>query len=336
MSSLSIYRPEQAPTPAREGGRPIVTVEHVVRQYLAYLDLRAQAGKCSPDHLANTRRALKRFVAWESPRGPCGAQPAAECRPGDLDLFLLSNPKIRSDHSKRGILSAVIACFSWAAHRAEIVPHCRYRMPKDLKPKPAREATAHEAAMLVRHGGRCLQGALRFLCRTGARPGEMFRAEFAQIQGKMLVQTDHKTVHQTGVARRISLDGPVRKLIGKVQGQARPGQALIFPNSRGNPWNRRSFGLAIRRLAKRIGLDEAAKQRGVPSVTAYSCRHYFAGRLAAKGWAAERIALLLGHTNSTMVQRVYVDRRHYHAIQEQMADGLRGHAPQRFLPGMKP
>lgn len=97
--------------------------------------------------------------------------------------------------------------------------------------------------------------------------------------------------------------------------------------SNGQPWRKLTYDVSLSdeaaqlwRIASRKGgsmvvkrqprtfnknLGRACKKAGVPAISAYTCRHYFASQLkSAWGNAKEMIAMALGHA-STATQKVY-------------------------------
>src|SRR6185295_8288472 len=71
----------------------------------------------------------------------------------------------------------------------------------------------------------------------------------------------------------------------------------LFPNSRGKQFLCNAWRCRFRRLRQRF-----PSLRGV---VAYSCRHTYATNSLVNGVGIAQVAELMGHTDATMVARVY-------------------------------
>ncbi len=80
--------------------------------------------------------------------------------------------------------------------------------------------------------------------------------------------------------------------------QARlPNEDFVFLSSKFRPWTRTAWGQKFDRLRKRIGLPLDCKL--------YGTRHYFTTIAIKRGVNLKAIATLLGHTTTSMVERIY-------------------------------
>lgn len=295
--------PDVLPLPPSRSG---ITVREVASVYLDHLRARVQAGDYSADAFVGTRRELTRFA------DKYGKQLVSECRRQDLTSWLNANPQWNSNHTKRRVLSSILAAFRWADDEG-IISVNPYRRPRlRLTVRPRRPARIPEYVSLMRHGRRPLRRALFFLRRTGARTCEMRQALWADVDWDLGIVRldDHKTVDaMAGQPRLIGLDPAVLRFLRNLH-RRRPAEGLVchcefaegrphrtndhvFLNERHVPWDRHTLARNLRRVADRIGL--------APDVTAYCLRHMFAADAIEAGVGERQLADQLGHTTTRMV-----------------------------------
>ncbi len=129
---------------------------------------------------------------------------------------------------------------------------------------------------------------------TGARPQELVRVEMRHVDldnrrwlfppQEAKVRTRPRVVYLTENVVRMTKEYLTDK----------PNQRL-FRNTKGGPWNHHSVKCQFFRLEKKIGRK----------LSLYIFRHSFATRLLTEGVDPMTVATLLGHSDTSMLGRVY-------------------------------
>ena len=282
-----------------------LTVGAVVRLYLVNLELRVADRTFSVDHLATVTHNLGNFRSFVGPD-----RFVLDCRQYDLTGWLAANPQWKSACTRRNAIGAVLGCFSWAEDE-ELIDRSPFRRPRALKgqtTKPRRPASYDEYRKLLGAGSIPLKRALFMLWRTGMRTCELRNLLWADVvldgASPHIRLRVHKTMRSTMGSRYIALDRVVAKFLRWLRARPslrRRGQPFVFTNCDGNPWDRHTFARHLRRIAKRIGLDDGAGDR----VSAYCLRHSYACNALEGGATSKEVADQLGHADTTMVERVY-------------------------------
>jgi len=286
-----------------------LSVADVVERRLDYLELRHRIGKLGDANLARHRRYLLDFSHASSPRA------ASSLHQEDLLRWLEDHPHWQAHSQIIKVLSIVIACFKWAADEG-ILAKSPLRWPKDLelesKPRPPLEPEEYRRLMhRARHrphnlhrwrapvGSLPLRFACCFLWRTGARPTEMRRAKWLQVDWTNGVITQiGKTTKKTKELRLIALDDRVLRLLAWIHRRRQPpADEHIFLNGTWEPWSADGWSGHFRKWADRAGLPKAK--------TSYCLRHGFCVELLERGASNKQAADLLGHKTTHMVDTVY-------------------------------
>lgn len=140
---------------------------------------------------------------------------------------------------------------------------------------------------------------LEFLWRTGARPGEIACMQARHLDARRnivrLQPTEYKTGSRTGLQREIVLPDD---LMARLRGYAalRP-QGELLRNRADKPWNQRRIALAFRDIRIRLEMPEG--------LVIYMARHSFVTRKLDETNNMALVAKLVGHTDTTTIQRVY-------------------------------
>jgi Phage integrase family len=95
---------------------------------------------------------------------------------------------------------------------------------------------------------------------------------------------------------------------------------LVFTNSHGQPWRRRTFAELVR---------DARKAAGLPvSVTFHALRHHYASALIAAGCSIKAVQEALGHKNASETLDTYSHL--WPADEDRVRDAIEGlHGPSR-------
>lgn len=228
--------------------------------------------------------------------------------------------------SHRGVIQAIKACWKWA-HQEGLIARNRMVM---ATPEPTRREgiitdEQHAAMCLNQDEGRVKKkkegeeekppekpgkpkkrkktrdGALRAvliaLKHSGTRPG-MIRsvtAENVRSDLSQWVLTNHKTRKKTKAPLVVWLD-PCLQTLTRILLSARK-TGPLFLDSSGKPWSKDVLGRRIGRIREKLGIPK--------SVVAYSHRHRFATKALESGVGIATVAQLIGHSDITMISRVY-------------------------------
>lgn len=156
----------------------------------------------------------------------------------------------------------------------------------------------------------------RALRLTGARPGELCKAEIKHIDAEAgeIVLTEHKTARKTGRPRRIAVGHPalieiVREAIGDRT------EGFIFMRASNKPWTTIAIGAAYREARLKAGLPKGL----VP----YLCRHEHATELYKTTGDLKSVADALGHAQlSTTMRYTRIDGDRLKSNQKLFKEGL--------------
>jgi integrase len=280
--------------------RPVeITVGRVIDLYVANLEQRLRDDDISSDMVTHSVYDLLLFKA------AYGHQTISQCKQFDLSGFIRDRPALKSAYSKARVSSIVVCSFNWAKEQG-LIENVPYHRVKNLGPKkPRRPCTAQEYCALMRNGNRAIRRLLFFLRRTGCRTCEARLLTWADVRldgdepGVILER--HKTSKKTGKARMFGLDAGTAAFLRNLRRQAPPLMAHVFLNTSGKPWSRRAISLHIRRMARRIGLDEGVAHR----VSAYCLRHFYISQAIQAGMTTRQIADQVGHETTAVIDKIY-------------------------------
>ena len=129
---------------------------------------------------------------------------------------------------------------------------------------------------------------------TGARPQELFRVEVRHVDlancrwvfppNESKVKTRHRIIYLNDEAQRVTREALTRVKSGP-----------LFRNRVGRPWHPWAIGCQFTRLKPLIGRR----------LCMYMFRHSFATRMLTSGVDPMTVATLLGHSDPSMLARVY-------------------------------
>jgi integrase len=276
---------ERAVNPAPEGGKP--TVVSIAEAYLAYAERHMEA-----------RSFYERKSLVQQFTDAHGFRLVADCQPYHLSRWLDSNRAWKSDWTLNTVASVIKRVFDWAAGEG-FIPANPFKGVSRPPGQPRRPITPGEIRKLMRGApgrrGKRFRMALAFLCRTGARPGEMAAMKWSDIdlENCRIVLREHKTARKVRKPRVIPLTPDIVRLLEQVR-RRYPSEAHVFLGERGNPWNRSSLSLRIQRCRERQGIPEDAKLYGV--------RHFFGTTAIVNGVDIKTLAQLMGHASTRMTE----------------------------------
>jgi integrase len=245
-----------------------------------------------------------------------GFRRVQDCKPIHLTTWMSQHPEWASDWTRNSVARIVQRPFNWAARQGLIVAN-PFRGVSHQAGEPRRPMTDQEFEALLQaadypsqkreqgnlpakpsRSAQRFRRVLLFLRYTGARPGEMARLiwEDLDLDSAVIVLRRHKTsrTQRQPRPRIIPLVPEVVQILVEIKQEQPPGTKHVFLNSRGNPWNRCNLSLLMQRLRKRAGLPKEVKL--------YGLRHQFGTQAIMNGVDIKTLAELMGHTSTRMTE----------------------------------
>lgn len=294
---------------------PVATVGSVIQQRLMHLCMRAKLDQLSDGAVKRDAHYLGAFLAFDpdddGPEPPYGSRRVVEMRQADLLVWVHGHSGWKADATIRDAIGAVVACFHWAADEAQLIARSPFCFPRGLhleaQPRPPIEEEEYQTLLRAARrrrqpprtvGSLALRVALYFLRHSGARPDEMRRLTWADVDlvHRQATLEEHKTRKKTGKARKIPLKRRLHRLLVRLHRKT-GGEGNVFRNARGKPWTDDSWEKHFRRWGNIAGLD--------PKKSTYGLRHLFAVEMIELGFTTKAVADLLGHTSTRTVERWY-------------------------------
>lgn len=252
-----------------------------------------------------------------------------EARPFHLTDWIAAHPGWRSVSTRRARANMVRACFQWATDQERINrnPFRAVRYPEAERRPDMPDQTLERIARLA---NKRFEEALRFLRLTGCRLSELCRAEWPDVdldRGIWVIHR-HKSRKHTGKAKVVALTDEACALLRRIgrdrlfamapagavdqpavgvpllgastaeKGSTLPTSGIIFLNTAGTPWTRRTLGQQLIRLKRRHGINEKASLHGI--------RHRFGSAAVINGAPLKLVAAQLGHSTVGVTERYYV------------------------------
>lgn len=266
-----------------------MTCGEIVALYLRHADA---TRKHCPESRAERVRTLSAFVR------DLGHIPVDAAKPFHLSDWIESHTSWKSISTKRARANMVRAAFAWAVEEERIDrnPFRKVRY-EEAERRPDMPDDALDC--VCRLANKPFERAARFLRLTGCRLSELCRAEWQHVdmdRGIWLIPK-HKSRRRTGKAKPVALTAAAIEVLRQCRHHSDSG--IIFRNTRGTPWTRRTLGQQLARLKKRHKIATPASLHGV--------RHRFGSAAAANGASMKQLAQQLGHSSSAITERYYVD-----------------------------
>lgn len=246
---------------------------------------------------------FRRFVA------EVGDMPAAKMRPFVLTAWA------KTWHASQ----AIVRLYRWAVDEAcllKVNPIERVKHPP--KGQRCRIATAAEREALFAAAGPDLSAFLRVLFKTGARPGELRAATWADLYPKvsdkklraalsagrgMIVLRDYKSRKRRRLPnepRVILLSPRAGRIVGELLGDGPSAHERIFTTAAGRPWTANALRCRMRRLRHALSIERDGRGE---NIVPYTLRHTFATLATAAGIRDRLLADALGHTETATTAR---------------------------------
>ena len=209
--------------------------------------------------------------------------------PLDLISWINSHKSWKSGWRRKGVAAMVKAALSWG-ERVGLIPRGGnpYKAVSYRANTRRRPATDAEIQSALRNSDPWFRRLVIFCAMTGARPGEVYKAEWEHIDLERATITlwEHKTASKTGEPRVIHLHPSlVRLLVWLARHSPHPRWILL--NSKGGRWQPTAIHYRIERLRQRHGLAS--------DFTLGCMRHRFATNAVLGRVDMLTLSKLLGH-----------------------------------------
>lgn len=214
--------------------------------------------------------------------------------PGDCLQALDAAGQGKASTTQRHTAVALEQCQKWAVNNAIISKPWLGKVPKPSQNVRTRIPTELETAALLKHAHKRFRLVYTALRMSGARPGELTRAEIADWDRDRgaIVLLDHKTARKTKKARIIVVGKKLAKLLQFAIGKRKAGPIFLSP--RGAAWSVNNLSQTYSRLRDAAGLDA--------ELVLYCARHE-AGTEFCRREGLFMASQLLGHTSVQTTQR---------------------------------
>lgn len=255
------------------------TVYNTMNRYLAYVEAKRSEGT-----FKNTKRHLKRFSRQIGKR-----LKVRDLTTDHVEDWIKADYKGLSPTYQNDAIAAVVAA----------IKHSKLPNPIEGIERPARQQREFwlkpedwhillDAISDRRFHDYCLLG-----LHTGARPQEIKAIEKRHYQ-KADSRIKFPKAEAKGKKRKrfIYLDDTAREIIERNLRNSGP----LLRNRNENAWNKDNVNCRFRRLKVKLNM---------PELCAYTLRHSFAVWKLSAGLEVSKVAALMGHVNSRMVEQRY-------------------------------
>lgn len=190
---------------------------------------------------------------------------------------------------RRGSMVAVQRAFNWAAKQGYLESSPLANLEKPSAERREQCPTTEDYKFISQHIHGDFKDLIDFAWLTGIRPQEIFKLETKHYKNGRFEFTVKESKGKK-VNRVVFITKEAKAIV-----ERRKGEKYIFTNRDGGQWTAYSVSCRFARLEKKLGRKWC--------LTAF--RHGFATRMLEAGLDHIVVAKLLGHTNGTMVARVY-------------------------------
>lgn len=231
--------------------------------------------------------------------GEYGATKATKVDRRELLSFIHSSEQGLSDATRRQTITVIEQLQRYGLKFGFLKQ--LWIQPGDVKkpPQGRREdiPTHEQATAICREMRPFARPIYRTLRLTGARPGELCRANIEDLKGepdaRVIVLAKHKTAKKTGMSRRILLSPSAEAIVMEQIAGRESGP--IFRTSRGNRWIRDRLSREFRRCRNKLKFPV--------TLVLYSARHEAASIMIDETGDIHKVAMQLGHRNISTTQR---------------------------------
>jgi integrase len=205
-------------------------------------------------------------------------------------------------NSRYGAISSIKRAFQWAVDEGYLEHTPLHRLKKPGLKRRETVLTPEQRQLIVDEASDdAFRDLVTLVQETGVRPQEIRTVEARHVdlaKGVWVFPPDeHKTGGKTGKARVVFLTPTAVEVTRKMMAEHPSGP--ICRNKLGKPWTRNAIRLRFVRLRERLG------GKLPPDLCAYHFRHSYATDALRRGVDPITVAELMGHSDATMVSRVY-------------------------------
>ncbi len=232
-------------------------------------------------------------------------------KPFHIVEWVDSHPKW-GDTNKGGAIISIKRVYSWSEEMGyiEVNPIKKLKKPTAKRRDNHMKPDDFERILAKLRAGDPFRDIFLFAWHSGARPQECRHIEPRHVnleRGCIVFPKEESKGKRK--ARVIHLFGESLEIITRLMAQGREGK--IFLNNRHTPWTKYALCNRMHRLSKETGRKFAmydARTSGTsPAASAWRshARHGFATRKLIQGHDHLTIAALMGHTDGSMLAKVY-------------------------------
>lgn len=265
----------------------MLTFQELSQKYLAW---------CKTHRAAKSyewyKNYLDMFCAWPE----IGSTDAYALKPYQVQEWIDSHGDKWGDNYKRGAVIALKRLYNWADELGlgEGNPVKKLKAPSATRRKEFVKQDSYEAILSHLDKDDPFMDFLLFAYNTGARPQEIRHIEprHVFIESRKIVFPIKESKGKRS-ERVIRLNDVAIEIVERLMKEAKEGK--LFRNSRGDAWTKFAICHRFKVLSEKIG----------KRVYAYGMRHGYATRKLTQGHDHLVVAALLGHSDGTMLAKVY-------------------------------
>lgn len=223
-----------------------------------------------------------------------GDRDVKELGPGECLLALEEAGRCKASTTQRHTAVALDQLQKWGVSNGILERPWLGKIPKPSQNVRTRIPTADETATLLKRAHKRFRLIYTALRLSGARPGELCRAQVADYDTTKgcITLIQHKTGRKTGKPRVIVVGTKFARLLKLAIGKRTSGP--IFRSPRGSAWTVNNLSQTYSRLRDAAGLDS--------ELVLYCARHE-AGTEFCRRKGLFMASQLLGHTSVQTTQR---------------------------------
>lgn len=236
---------------------------------------------------------IKNFLAFH---GDGHDFPATELKPYHIIEWIDSKPTWGNTY-KRGAIVAIQRVYNWAEEMGYITatPLRKIKKPPATRRETYMQFSDFEEILAKLTTTDPFRDLLQFVWFTGCRPQEVRHIEprHVEIDKERIVFPAEESKGKRAKCI-IYLSGVALEIIQRLLADETSGGKL-FKNTRGDPWTKYSICNRFHRLSQATG----------KRMFCYAARHGFGTRKLVQGHDHLTVAALMGHTDGSMLAKVY-------------------------------
>lgn len=223
-----------------------------------------------------------------------GTTPIDQLGPGDVLDALERTSHGKTDSTRRSRAVALQQLQRFALDNSLIDRPWLKKIPKPPQGRRTRIPTADETRQLLQHSTAAFRLIYEALRVSGARPGELCRAQIADYdrEAGTITLVEHKTARKSGRPRVIAVGQRLARQLRLAIGRRRTGPIFLSP--RGVAWTVNNLSSQFARLRDHAGVSR--------ELVLYSARHE-AGTAFCAAHGILVASRLLGHSTIATTQR---------------------------------